>query len=129
MQQLGLTSTSTDPLVATAFGTYASNFGDGIVYTATPADMFGVSIEPGNVLAELESEVVFGVPPSEFAELASGRVSVAEARAILGEMGYYVPSSISSPGTLQAFLEESPRLTAEEIRLFVGQAIGGGGAP
>ena len=115
----GPTSTSTSPAIATAFASNASQFGPGVIYIATDADLAGISIaETGNVFAELEAEVGFNISPLEFADLASMEVSVSDARAILAEMGINVSYNLKT-GDMNDFLRGLPSLSPEQVLQFI----------
>ncbi|HEU5381384.1 MAG TPA: RHS repeat-associated core domain-containing protein, partial [Ktedonobacteraceae bacterium] len=121
VQRIGVSPVSTDPAVATAFAIKAeTNYGSGIVYIASRADLAGVEITEGNVLAALEKEVAVWVSPLEFAERASITINAATARGILNDMGISLPRSISSD--ISSVLRELPTLSPEQIAQFVQSA-------
>ena len=123
MLRVGLTSTSTQPGVATIFATVAETEygGHGIVYIASSEDMTGVAFGEANVLGALEYEVTFQILPLEFAQRAGEQVSAAGARQILASMGRPVSSIIR---TLNQNFELSSLipLSKAEISDFVQQA-------
>ena len=121
LQKVGVTPASQDPLVAAIFATESQNYGRGVVQIATPANLQGVARLEGNVLAAVEREVVLDLLPQEFAKRAGTQITAAEARGILKGMGHTVPSQIRGPAGVTQALESLPRLTQEEIKLFVKQ--------
>jgi RHS repeat-associated protein len=122
LQRVGVTPASQDPLVATVFATESQNYGRGVVQIATPANLEGVVLSEGNVLATLEREVAVGLLPKQFAERAGVQITAAEARGILERMGYALPSQIRGPAGVSQALGTTSRLTQEEINLFVQEA-------
>ncbi|MGZ8842404.1 MAG: RHS repeat-associated core domain-containing protein, partial [Pyrinomonadaceae bacterium] len=128
LQRVGVTPASQDPLVATVFATESQNYGRGVVQVATPANLEGVALVEGNVLATLEREVAVEVLPLQFAQRAGVQISASEARSILERMGHMLPSRIHGPAGVSQTLGTTPRLTQGEINLFVQEArlIAGG---
>ncbi len=128
LQRVGVTPASQDPLVATVFATESQSYGRGVVQIATPANLEGVALQEGNVLAAIEREVAVELLPLQFAERAGVQITAAEARSILERMGYALPSQIRGPAGVSQTLGTTPRLTQEEIDLFVQEArlIAGG---
>jgi RHS repeat-associated protein len=122
LQRIGITPTSTDHLVSTVFATEAEAYGNGVLHIASGADLKGVNILEGNVLANLEKEVGIDLAPSEFAQKSSINISAKDARGILKEMGYNLPESIYSKEQLNSVLKNSPRLSQEEIQTFIQKA-------
>ncbi len=123
MQALGVTSTSTDPAVATIFATESSNYGTGVLHIASSEFL---PIVDSNILSELEREVVVGVSPTEFAARADTTITAERARAILNSIGISVPSQISR-GAFNDVLQNTPRLTPAQIQQFTNAARSGGG--
>jgi RHS repeat-associated protein len=115
LQRIGVTPTSTDPAVATLFATEASRFGEGVVLLAPRS---AVPTIPGNVLAALEAEVGVALKPVEFAARAQS-VNLAEARAVLQQLGVELPAQVGGKAVLDATLRSSGRLTPEQIAEFV----------
>jgi hypothetical protein len=122
LQEIGVTSVSTDPVVATVFATESNNHGVGVVHIVAARDLAGVRIMPGNVLAEIEREVGVELLPAEFARRARYTISAAQARAILRGMGIIVPSIIRGPAGVDAALGFVPRLSQEQVQQFVDAA-------
>jgi hypothetical protein len=122
LQRIGVTPTSTDPVVATLFGTESEAFGQGVVHIATPGSLEGVEIIEGNVLRGLESEVGVGLRPAEFAGRADITITSGQARQILSEMGIDVPTQIGGKAGLDTALRSTPRLTPAQIQEFVNRA-------
>jgi hypothetical protein len=119
VQRLGVTPVSTNPAIATTFATGAEQFGEGVVYIATPEDLTGVEVGPGDYLAELESSASVWTTPSEFAERASIALDAADARGILRSMGVSIPGSIGSYDQLSATLRDTSVLSPDQIESFV----------
>ena len=122
LQEIGVTSVSTDPVVATIFATEGDNYGVGVVHIVAARDLVGVRSIPGNVLAEVECEVGIELHPAEFARRASQTIRAERARAILRELGIIIPSIIRGPAGVDAALRSLPRLNQEQVRQFVGAA-------
>lgn len=122
-QRVGITPTSTDPVVGTAFATHSQQFGSGVLHVARPADIAGVKTYPGYLC--YEAEVSVGLLPTEFAARSSVTVSSAQARSVLADMGVSVPGSLPSPAALGQFLQNSPRLNPAQIAEFM-RGIGAG---
>ena len=123
LQKLGVTPTSSNPLVATVFATNGEQYGNGILYVADSSDLKGVPIVSSNVLCDLEKEVVFEMLPQEFTNKASISISSIHAREILAILGYDIPSSIGR-GDISNIISGMPRLTQKEIISFVKLAGG-----
>ena len=123
LQRLGITPTSTDPLVSTVFAVNGEQYGKGVLYICSTDDLKGVSYTASNVLSDYEKEVCFNMQPLEFANRASISISASDARNILKDMGYYIPSRITN-GNLSSFLSNAPSLSVDEIRKFVEKARG-----
>ena len=51
LQRLGITPTSTDPLVSTVFATNGEQYGKGVLYIASSSDLKGISSTSSNVLS------------------------------------------------------------------------------
>ncbi|GAB2741921.1 DUF6531 domain-containing protein [Amycolatopsis magusensis] len=124
MQRIGVTPTSTDPAVATAFATESEQWGNGIVHIATPDDVAGVPRLEAS-LGSLENEVPLDIPPSEFAGRASHTIPVSQAREILNDMGVSVPRQITDKQQLDAWLHQRTPMTDSQIAEFVRRATGG----
>ncbi|MGV1761851.1 hypothetical protein ACQZ6F_31805 [Rhizobium sp. A22-96] len=111
------------------FATEGQTYGNGVVHLALPEDIASIDIVSSNVLAAKEAEVVMGIPPSEFANLASTTITASEARTILQDIGVSMPSYVTrSGGQFDQVLEGLPRLTSTQIQQFVerAQRISGG---
>lgn len=117
-QRIGITPTSTDPVVATAFATHADEFGPGVLHVARPADLAGVKTHRG--LLPYESEIGVELLPVQFAARASTTVSSAHARSVLVQMGITVPSRFASPADLTAFLRGRSPLSPAQTQQFLG---------
>jgi len=115
LQRIQMTPVSTDPAVATLFGTEAANFGEGVLLVS-PAR--GLPITQGNVLSTLEAELGVQMAPLEFAQTAQS-VSLPTARAALSEIGVNIPGRIPNKAALDAAIKETPRMTSEQIAEFL----------
>src|SRR5579872_4122419 len=120
-QQLPVTPTSSDPLVATLFAIRCRRFGKAIVLVAR-RDAFASQMTP-NVLGESECEVPLPLPPPEFAKSAIIKIGVEEAMRILASMGFDLPGALPDNSALSAAISESHsrriRLSSEQIGYFV----------
>ncbi|MBS6599844.1 MAG: hypothetical protein KH333_02380, partial [Clostridium sp.] len=123
LQRLEITPTSTDPLVSTVFATNGEQYGKGVLYISSADDLKGVSYTASNVLSSYEKEVCFNMQPLEFANKSRISISASDARAILKDMGYDIPSRITI-GDMSEFLSNAPSLTTDEILKFVEKAGG-----
>jgi hypothetical protein len=121
IQRIGVTPTSTDPVVATVFATESENYGAGRLIIATGDDLAGVSVGPGNVRSGLELEVGVHLQPTEFAARAGIEVPASRARQALQQLGVEVPSRVPDINAADAFLQApgSPRLTPQQIQRFI----------
>lgn len=122
LQRIGVTPASTDPLVATLFGIESNNKGKGVLHIALESDLNGASIIEGNVLSSIEKEVGVEMLPEAFSNAASISLSVGDARKILTDMGFNIPSSISGKNQLNTLLNETPRLDEKQINTFINHA-------
>lgn len=122
-QRIGITPATTDPLVATIFATESQNYGQGIVLIATEADLTGVKITEGNVLASLEAEVGVQIVPLDFAARASITITAQDARHLVTQMGFTIPSIITDYDSLSIALRNTPRLNPKQIQRFVQKAL------
>lgn len=119
------TPVSTDPIVATIFAVHSNQFEEsGIVYIATNEDLAGLAIGPGNYFRKIEHELWVFTTPEDFAQRASISISSSEARNIAISLGVNVSSRISSPGDVRYEIDNTRRLSQNEIRSFVGLARG-----
>lgn len=121
LQRIGITPASTDPRVATIFAEVASKNGNPVVHIASPSDLAGVEISPGNYLAEFEKEVAVELTPSEFANKASATIPADEARSILQGMGHDLPRGVTNQNLSQT-LKDLPPMHPDEIERFANQA-------
>lgn len=120
LQRLGLTPTSSDPVVATVFATNAENYGKGVLQVALPKNLQGVEFT-SNVLSEMEREIAVGIKPAEFTSKVTLTITSTEARGILGDMGIKLPSKVKLD-ELSNVLRETPRLNAAQIDEFYKRA-------
>ncbi|WP_280348356.1 putative T7SS-secreted protein [Nocardia neocaledoniensis] len=124
-QRVGVTPTSTDPGVATIFGTHGENFGDGVVQIARPGDIQGVERLEGSLFSADEAEVPLNMRPGDFANSASVAVPASVARAILQDMGISIPNRIGVED-ITTLLRETPKLTSSQVSQFIERAAGYG---
>lgn len=124
LQQLGITSTTTDPLVATLFGMESSNHGaPGVVHIALRSRLSNWFTDANNYM-EMEREVAVKQAPVDFAESAEFTVDVWVARQVLIEIGFQsIPQGIMGYAHLQLAISTTPRLNSDEIRSFLRIAI------
>lgn len=124
LQAAGVTPTSTNPAVSTVFGSSSSTYGNGVVHVALPGEIRAVDILPGNVLARSEAEVGVNMTPTQFANTASVKITVDQARGILQDMGINIPANITLKGAdLTRYLESLPTMTSAQIDTFVQKAV------
>ena len=124
LQRAGVTPTSTDPAVATAFGVHGNEFGSGVVHIASPGDIAGAKLY-GPSLGGLEAEVGVGMLPAEFASRSGTTISAQQARAVLEQMGVSVPGRLPTTASLNSWLGTRTQMTAQQIAAFVRRAAGG----
>ena len=118
---LGTTSTSTQPGVATVFATVAQTElgGTGVVYIFSSASLANVSGGGGNVLRVLEFEVGFNILPTEIVQYAIITITASDARNILRSMGFAPMDAIIRVGQVDDWLGRLRPLSEDEIALFV----------
>lgn len=124
LQRLKITPASTDPLVATLFATESEQHGNGVVHIAEEVLLKGL-VEEGNVLSTLEREVGINLSPLEFVDKSTFTISAKSAREILSRMGFKLPNQIYSIEHLRELLHATPRLTAQEIHMFLEEVMKG----
>lgn len=124
LQRAGVTPASTDPLVATLFGTEANQHGNGVIYIIRGSDLDGINVSDGNVLRDLELEVSIEALPVEVYDRAYAMINVGQAQDVLKEMGFDVPSVISDIKELDFQLHNTPRLTSSDIKKFLDMIFG-----
>jgi hypothetical protein len=113
-----LTPTTTDPLVAAIFAIECVRHGPAAIYVAQKS-VVAEFLLPGNVLGELECELVVGMPPLEFiSRMAFGMFPAQTARQVLAGMSFSLPATISNRRIISDALKEFPRLTGEQIAEF-----------
>jgi hypothetical protein len=118
--RLGLTSTTSDPVVATLFAMTAARHGQPVVYVIPVARLTGpVQDRRGRSwLAALEAEFVVAMSPTEIASVARA-VGVGAAKACLEGLGVVFPLNIFNLADLDTALRLTKRLRPDEIELFV----------
>src|SRR3954454_16448665 len=118
LQELRLTPTSEDPIVATLFALWSARYGEAIVQ-ACECSAVSDLIHPSNWRSHLEREVVIAVPPREFTErFAVAAVRAHEAREILAEMRYELAPGFADHNDFLLRLKDTPRLGDLEIEKF-----------
>ena len=122
LQQLGVTPTSTDPLVATLFATESEQHGTGVLHIAQASVLKGL-VGESNTLAALEREVGIKLSPLEFADRSTFTISAKIARSILEKMGFDLPDKIYSLAQLDNLLRTLPRLTECQINEFLERVM------
>lgn len=125
-QLLGLTSVSTDPVVATIFAIQSQTRHGvtGLVHVAIPNDLAGLRFVEGHpAYRELELELRIELLPAEFSKRASITLTAQKARAILKGMGIELPATIYSHGAITETLRDTPRLTLSQIQTFRQKAL------
>lgn len=122
-QRVGITPTSTDPGVATIFATHSESYGAGVVQIAHPGSVSGVPRYPGYIAAE--AEVGLEMSPLDFAGRADITIPASAARNILAGMGISIPRRIGIED-LSGLLENTPKLTTDQITAFVQAAANHG---
>ncbi|MFJ5304863.1 SpvB/TcaC N-terminal domain-containing protein [Streptomyces sp. NPDC088350] len=118
-QRVGITPTTTDPGVATVFGTHAEAFGQSVVQIAQPGDLVGVATHEGYIASELEVGVELS--PTEFAARASVEIPTNTARTILQKMGIDIPGRVGIED-ISPTLATTPKLTQAQIVQFIKEA-------
>ncbi len=116
-QRVGITPTTQDPVVASAFATHGDEFGQGVLQVARGSNLTGVKRHEG--LLSYEKEIGLELLPTEFAERSSATISSSQARAALAEVGVDVPRRIPTAGDLSTFLQDAPALTPEQTQRFL----------
>jgi hypothetical protein len=122
LQELRITCTTTDPLVATLFAVECRNHGQPAILVARQ-ELFDDLIADDNFFSVIECAVNVRMSPLEFAALAEAVLDVDNSLAILRELGFEeIPVRLSSKGALQFVLAETHlrgmRLNEEQLRLF-----------
>jgi hypothetical protein len=118
IQQLGVTCTSSDPLVATLFAINCQRYAEGVVQVARFEQVNGICAN-SNVLSHLECEITIAVSPAEFQRLYVAKtVSALVASTALRELGFSVPTRIYSITHLRELIKETQQ---NRQRLSVGQ--------
>lgn len=120
----GLTSTTTNPVIAHMFAAESATQGSpGVIYIALESDLAGVEVGPGNVLSAMEREIVLELQPTEFASRASIKLTTEQSQMILRERGIEVPSRIHGKSNLDQFIREVPMMTPLDVTLYLRRAI------
>ena len=124
LQRLKISPASIDPLVATIFALESKAMaGDAILAFGSRQGFDNPKIDLGNIRRSLEREVEVGLAPLDFLDKAPIKISVDKASQILREMGVAdLPSFISTRSESTYLLENTPRLTPEQIAEFIDRA-------
>ena len=102
---------------------FALERGDAILAFGSRQGFNNPEIDLGNVRRSLEREVQVGLAPLDFLDKAPIKISVDKASQILREMGVAdLPSSISDRAQATDLLENTSRLTPEQIAEFIDRA-------
>ena len=118
LQAAGVTPMTTDPLVATLFALECLRHGPAIVQFCERRAVAGILVS-GNVLADLEREVVVDEPPAVFTErFEAGTIEARAAREILAELGYELPPTVADKYDLHRLLKTTPRLKDGDLQEF-----------
>jgi hypothetical protein len=115
LQRLGVTPTSTDPLIATLFAADSARYGSGVVLITSRRVV--PTIE-GNVLSALEAEVGVELAPAVFATRAIS-IPIEVSRNALAKMGFETPAILGSRDALSAAIRSAPRLTQDQVRSYL----------
>jgi hypothetical protein len=120
-QCTGVTPTSVDPVVATLFACRYLMEGPAIVLLALKSDFLELLDGPNLASFSYECAVNIELPPYEFEKRSRHRVSVHDSVAILGQLGYRLPSKLPDLGALTQALIQSPRMLMEDIERYVAR--------
>ena len=94
-QLLGISSLSSDPLIAVLFGLECRRHGEGVLLAVPNRDVRNLFCA-ANVLADIESEVAVRIPPRDLLSYAAVMIPAEVARDILRNMGFDLPEVIAS---------------------------------
>lgn len=125
-QRLGITSASSDPLVATLFALHCYGvYGQGVVYAAKADDLQSL-LCAGNVLNQREREIGLQMTCEEFQHRAIRECHALEVRQHLVDLGFkaHLPERLLDNEALNRAINLSPRLTSEELRNFETRFVG-----
>lgn len=123
---MGMTPTSSDPIVATLFGLRSQEYGSGQgeVQCATPLDLSGLMQGNPGSLGAYESEVAIHTTPGGFASRASVRMTAQQARSLISRLfGVELPSRIGNNADLSYYIHNTPRLTQMDMSIFYRTAF------
>lgn len=115
----GVTPTTVDPIVATLFACRYSREGRAVVLLALKADFSGILDGPNLASFAYECAVNIELPPHDFEKRCRHVVPVGDSIAILGDLGYRLPSKLPDHGALTQALTQSPRMLSEDIDRYV----------
>jgi hypothetical protein len=127
LEELRITCTRTDPLVATLFAVECRNHGRPAILVAR-RDLFGESNADDNFFSVIECAVNVRVSPIEFAAKAEVVLDVDDSLTILRELGFEeISVRLSRKSALQDVLEDTHlrgmRLNQEQLRLFEARML------
>ncbi|HUE73075.1 MAG TPA: hypothetical protein VMP01_19480 [Pirellulaceae bacterium] len=118
LQQLGLTPTTEDPIVATLFAFWSARYGEAIVQ-ACEVRAVAALVHPSNWRSQVECEVVIAVAPAAFTQkYVVTSIRAQTARTLLAEMSYELAPGFADLNEFLIRLKETPRLSEREIERF-----------
>jgi len=115
----GVTPTSIDPIVATLFACQKRMEGPAVVLVALKSDFSDLLNGPSLKSFGYELAVNLELPPFEFEKRCRHCIAVNDSLAVLGELGYRLPSVLPDGGALTQALTQSPRMLMDEIDRYV----------
>jgi len=114
-----VTPTSIDPVVATLFACRYLMEGPAVVLLGLKSDFLGLLDGPNLASFGYECAANLELPPYEFEKRCRHRVPVNDSVAVLGQLGYRLPSKLLDLGALTQALVQSPRMLMEDIDRYV----------
>ncbi|MDE7206703.1 MAG: hypothetical protein K2N90_06025 [Lachnospiraceae bacterium] len=78
--RLGITPTSTDPLISTVFALRSEQYGKGVLYIAFKNDLKNIEIGSSNFFKNYEKEVCFNILPLDFAKRVHMSIAAKDAK-------------------------------------------------
>lgn len=116
---IGVTPTSTDPIVATLFACRYRMRGPAVILISLKSDYNELLDGPNLSSFGYELAVNIDLPPDEFERRCLCQVPVELSLQVLREMGYSVPSKIADHDGLAQSLQQTPRMYFEQITTYV----------
>ena len=120
-QGLGVTPTSTDPIVATLFACRYRMMGSAVVLLALKSEFIELLDGPNLTSFYYECAVNLELPPDKFEMRCQHSISIDDSLAILEKLGYRLPSKLPDLSALT----QSPRMLADDIERCLQRARGG----